>query len=479
MKKITLLLCLLVVAFGYAQTDMIENFDGAAPTLAPDNAECTAIGINISTAQAVSSPNSLEIIAQAAGNPWQGARIIPQGITGIDLTASTTNRTMTADVFSNVPVGVLAKVEQGTGPASATSATHNGSGWETLTFQFTTGQDNTVPADGIYPQVTIFPNWGTAGGWAGQGTTPCVSNAPVTIFIDNIMGTLASGETCIDGILNNGEDEIDCGGPNCAPCPNPPSGVPPVSPPARDPSDVKSIYSNAYTPEPTDGAQNFGGSVTTEIDYSGDQIVSMTTPVSGAGLQYQYFGAGFVDLSAMSNMHIDFYFEGSSTDINTVILVIAQASDGTNIQKTFNVNTLANNTWHQMDVAFADFETNPTYARNAIRQVIFLVAGPEGNLLGPVYYDNLYFHNNQVLSIDQFNTADFKVFPNPSSDKWNVSSNAVVSSVVVYDILGKQVITLSPNTNEVAIDASSLNPGMYFAEISGVNGSKTVKLIKE
>ncbi len=26
------------------------------------------------------------------------------------------------------------------------------------------------------------------------------------------------GETCSDGILNNGETEVDCGGPNCAPC---------------------------------------------------------------------------------------------------------------------------------------------------------------------------------------------------------------------------------------------------------------------
>ncbi len=83
------------------------------------------------------------------------------------------------------------------------------------------------------------------------------------------------------------------------------------------------------------------------------------------------------------------------------------------------------------------------------------------------------------LSINQFDAADFKVFPNPSSDKWNVSSNAIVDSVVVYDVLGKQVMTLSPNTNDVVIDGSSLNPGMYFAQINGTNGSKTVKLIKQ
>jgi hypothetical protein len=54
-----------------------------------------------------------------------------------------------------------------------------------------------------------------------------------------------------------------------------------------------------------------------------------------------------------------------------------------------------------------------------------------------------------------------------------------MKTVAVYDILGKQVITLSPNSTETLIDASSLRSGMYFAKIEGANGSKTVKLIKE
>lgn len=472
MKKITFLLCLLTLSLGYAQTDVIENFDGTAPNLAPDNAECTAIGLAIGTTQAVSG-NSLEIIAQAAGNPWQGAQVIPQGITGIDLTAGSTNRTMTAEVYSTVPGGVLAKVTGGTGPDSATGMNHGGTGWETLTFDFTLGQDNTGPADGIYPVLRFYPLWGTGGGYAGQGSTPCISNAPITIYVDNIMGTLASGETCADGILNNGETEIDCGGPNCPACPNPPSDAPTI-PPNRAPGDVISVYSDSYTDEATEQRQPFGDAVVTELDYSGNMIISATTPLPGAGFQYQYFGSN-LDLSGMSHMHIDFYFEGAPMTAGTFFTVIAQYNGGSNaVQNNIDVTSLASNTWHEIDVTFDSFA--PGQPRDQIQQIIVQINGPD--IYGPFYVDNIYFHNN-VLSTNDFETSEFKVFPNPTKNDWNISSSNTINNITVYDILGKQVLTLAPNSNEVEIDASALKTGIYFAKIEGFNGSKTVKLIKE
>ena len=65
MKKITFLFSLLITTALFAQTDLIESFDGVAPTLGPDNGECTALGLNIGTTQ-TTSDNSLEIISLAA-----------------------------------------------------------------------------------------------------------------------------------------------------------------------------------------------------------------------------------------------------------------------------------------------------------------------------------------------------------------------------------------------------------------------------
>jgi hypothetical protein len=56
--------------------------------------------------------------------------------------------------------------------------------------------------------------------------------------------------------------------------------------------------------------------------------------------------------------------------------------------------------------------------------------------------------------------------------------NTGLVTITVFDILGKQVININPNGEEAVIDASNLKDGLYLAKISTVNGSQTVKLIK-
>ena len=46
-------------------------------------------------------------------------------------------------------------------------------------------------------------------------------------------------------------------------------------------------------------------------------------------------------------------------------------------------------------------------------------------------------------------------------------------------MLGKLVTDMDVQNNEVRIDASALNSGIYFARIDAVNGKARVKLVKE
>ena len=97
---------------------------------------------------------------------------------------------------------------------------------------------------------------------------------------------------------------------------------------------------------------------------------------------------------------------------------------------------------------------------------------------GIVYIDNILLTVN-ALSVDEFATAEFKVYPNPTATNWTVSGNSPIKKVTVYDILGKKVTSLTSNSNEVEITTTTMSPGMYFAKIESDNGSQTVKLIKE
>ena len=86
---------------------------------------------------------------------------------------------------------------------------------------------------------------------------------------------------------------------------------------------------------------------------------------------------------------------------------------------------------------------------------------------------------SEPLSVDEFSTVNVTAFPNPSSDQWNVrTSTQVITSVEVFDVLGRKVISQDSNANEVTIDAANLPKGMFIATISTAQGVKSIKLIK-
>ncbi|MCB0399856.1 MAG: T9SS type A sorting domain-containing protein, partial [Winogradskyella sp.] len=92
--------------------------------------------------------------------------------------------------------------------------------------------------------------------------------------------------------------------------------------------------------------------------------------------------------------------------------------------------------------------------------------------------DNILFTQN-ILSIYEFSTERFSVSPNPTSSTWNINSNRqIIKTILIFDILGKQVVRVIPNSNQATIDASSLKDGIYMAKIEGENGTRTVKLVK-
>ncbi|WCO01384.1 T9SS type A sorting domain-containing protein [Psychroserpens ponticola] len=82
-----------------------------------------------------------------------------------------------------------------------------------------------------------------------------------------------------------------------------------------------------------------------------------------------------------------------------------------------------------------------------------------------------------TLSIDDFSSNRFKVYPNPTSLGYvNIASaNSEAISVTVFDILGKQVINETLSNNR--LNVSALNTGVYIMKVTQNNASVTKKLI--
>ena len=118
----------------------------------------------------------LPIIANPAGQPWQGTNFVLT--TPVELIAT---KTMTIDVLSSVPVTFLMKVNAGTGPEAAAQASHNGDGtWQTISFTFNTALDGkAATANGVYNNMVIHPFF------------PFTGASAQTFYIDNISGPQA------------------------------------------------------------------------------------------------------------------------------------------------------------------------------------------------------------------------------------------------------------------------------------------------
>lgn len=94
--------------------------------------------------------------------------------------------------------------------------------------------------------------------------------------------------------------------------------------------------------------------------------------------------------------------------------------------------------------------------------------------------DYVRIYQENPLSTEDLEISNFKAFPNPTQDVWIVrTENQDIVSIQLFDILGKNVLSLTPNNSEAKIDAYNLRAGLYFARINTINDVSIIKLIKK
>ncbi|TDR25725.1 T9SS type A sorting domain-containing protein [Flavobacterium cheniae] len=124
-----------------------------------------------------------------------------------------------------------------------------------------------------------------------------------------------------------------------------------------------------------------------------------------------------------------------------------------------------------------DFTTNPTY--NVWLGNAYSGAGASGT------WTNLTITLTGVsetpASNDDFVSSTFNVYPNPSSSLVTISGNNMpIRKIGIIDINGRAIRTEIPSiaSNEMTLDISSLNTGVYFLVIDTEQGNAVKKLVK-
>ncbi|SDX56037.1 GEVED domain-containing protein [Aequorivita viscosa] len=84
-----------------------------------------------------------------------------------------------------------------------------------------------------------------------------------------------------------------------------------------------------------------------------------------------------------------------------------------------------------------------------------------------------------ALGNDDFTLNKITYFPNPTENEINIKSDLPLSKITIYDIAGKVIQVIKPDSNNVQLDLSYLSNGIYLAKVITKQEVQTFKIIKE
>jgi hypothetical protein len=252
------------------------------------------------------------------------------------------------------------------------------------------------------------------------------------------------------------------------------------TPLARNAWDVISLYSNAYsntTINDWSAGIGWGGlAPITDLLIAGND----TKKIAFGNFIGVDFGAGnHIDATNMTTFHMDFWIP-SATDLVGKVLnpkFSSWTSDTSGETSNFLLTYLpsVNGSWASIDVPISTFtagSSNPNI-RNNVAQFIL------SSNLGVVYVDNIYLYRAPTtMANTTFNTSDVNLYPNPASTTLTIDAKNSIESIVVYNVLGQEVITKTPMSNSTTMDVSNIESGLYFVNSTIDGKSSTKKFIK-
>ena len=397
-KKITFLIAILTLSFGYAQTLPFDFSDSAQLMTGADGAVVSIVQDN--------GNDVLQVVGN--GGQWDNAQI--DFAENIDL-SDDDNNTITFRIKAVNGTGSgnhALKFEQGTTGDVEVQFSITGTEWTDVSLDFDAGL-------GSYGRIVLFTDFGDVGGGLSDtylfddisGAThltgpPDLPSLPFDFSSDNQLMTGADGAV-VSIVQDNGND-------------------------------VLQVVGNGGQ---WDNAQiNFAEN----LDLSDDDNNTITLRIKAVN------GTG-------SGNHAVKFEQGTTAD--TEVQFSITGTEWTDVSLDFGAGLGS----YGRIVLFTDF-------------------GDVGGGLSDTYlFDDIAM--GATLSVNYNNITNVSIYPNPSSSNWNFkTANTVITSVDVYNIVGKRVVSQKNNSSSIAVSTQGLATGIYIARVTTPEGTQSMKLIK-
>ncbi len=236
--------------------------------------------------------------------------------------------------------------------------------------------------------------------------------------------------------------------------------------PTRNPANVISLFSEAYTNVPVDTWRTpWSSAVLEDVTIQGNATKKYS--------QLDFVGietiANQLDITNMTHFHIDVW----SPDFTLfgVKLVDFGANGvfggGDDVEHQVDFPSPAQGQWVSLDIPLSAF-TGLTTRRNIAQYI--LVGRPVAD--NTVFVDNVYFYNEMVRSRDAADSPNrVRVYPNPVPVGEPLQFSYPITRVEVFDATGKLVFSGSSTQLRTQV----LNPGIYLLGIHTVEGGIQVQ----
>ncbi len=336
--------------------------------------------------------------------------------------------------------------------------------WQTLTWDLSGINPNGDLTN--ISQIVVFVDW-------REGMPDRAENS--TIYIDNIkfnankLTDAPPVDTCYNGIQDNDETGIDCGG-SCSVCPSSApviiedfEGIPPQI--AAD----NGLGSTTIVSDPVTGGIN-------------DNVLEIVT--SSSAVQWQNAQVFLQDyyIHLMSENKVvtaDVY----STTAFTMLAKVVDAVGGTLADESATDASHSGSGWETLSFDFSNPKDNTPTAAFVYGRILFFPLW-NGNGWNPstettTYVDNITALTTATAGLEEKDLINVVIYPNPSNSDWIFkTTNTVITSVEVFNLLGKRVVLQNNNSINVVISTQGLTNGVYIAKVNTVLGTKSMKLIK-
>lgn len=159
--------------------------------------------------------------------------------------------------------------------------------------------------------------------------------------------------------------------------------------PDKDPEDVISIFSDAYSNVPVNYYNGYWEpyqtTLSADFEVGGDHVLHYTN-FNFVGVE---FSSPTIDATAMTHLYMDIYLPntlGATAEFK--IELVNQGTEGSAVY-TKNIAVEESQQWISLDIAFDDF--NGLADRSRLTQIIFVNANGS---MSSFYADNIYFYND-------------------------------------------------------------------------------------